>query len=764
MRKKFWGRLLMTMGCMAILAVTKPAAVMADEDTVFVKSELPDPVFSCEAGFYDQAELELTLTAEGNYKIYYTTDGTLPVVGSSKTKEYTEPIVLKDVRSKSSKVTAGTAVRAMTVSASGVCGDVITKTFFVGEGIQNIYKDRVEVVSLVTDPSNLYDKETGIFVKFRESGKEWERPFHVEYFEKEGSLVMDINCGGRVHGGQSREFDVKSIRLYAREEYDTQKNFKYDFFSDGTVVAQDVNGNNIKKFKHLLIRGAGNEATSWDRTYFRDALTHWAMQDTGLDVQACQPVVVFLNGKYYGVMNLRERQDAKYVENHYGLDDKQVVVYSFWYDEEGKQNYEADADTSSLANDARNYYSDFMRFIRESDLNTEENFAKLNEYLDIDNYIDYLSVELFCDNRDWPGNNTKIWRYVGENDGKVGADGKLRFFLYDTEFGYGLYNRDVSDDSLGAMFDENSKEWPNQWGSTEMFRYMMKCDKFYATFVSRMLDLMNGNLETDRLLTQVNAMAMRYAFLVPENKASGTWYGNYDDNIFTVRNFIRRRAKIMYALMERHLEMGTKYSVKIDFDQKVGGLQVNTLTVGKGSAGVDGNGFNGIYYNNYPVTVTALANAGVPVKGFEIVGVSKAEDILTDVDASKVEATSDGVFVATDTIVIADSAKSDSVYIKAVYADAETAPVATPAPTEAPEKNDENTVEPTKAPEPTESEEKAENTPAAETTEAPVASENAETSGSSAEVVVAIVAGAVLVIGAVAAVIMKRKKKDSASK
>lgn len=599
----------------------------ADTSGDFVPSPLPSPEFSAGAGFYEEA-FPLVLTAPKGFRIYVTTDGSLPSPDNEAAFLYTEPLLLTDLR-EANRVSKAWVIRAAAFSPEGEGGDVVTKSYFIGSGMTTRYA--VPIVSLVTDPDNLYNEEDGIYVHYQESGREWERPFHFEYFTAEGECAVSINCGGRVHGGASREADLKSLRLYARAEYDTQKNFKHDFFTGGTLPALNVNGETIKKFKHLLLRGGGNEATAWERVYFRDTLTAWCMRDTGLDVQAAQPLVVFLNGDYYGIMNLRERQDERYIEEHYGLDNEQVAIYSFWYDEDGDIHIEAEADSDELAWQSKQYYEEIFRFATTADLTVAENYEKVCEAFDIDNYIDYLCVELFCDNTDWPGNNCKAWRYTGEENGLYGSDGKIRWLLYDTEFAYGLYGRQPSDDNIAAALSDTSKEWPNQHGSTLLFRSLLANGDFYHAFISRMLDLLNEQFSAQALTAQADIMAGYYTGLIQENRDAGNWFDNYENNLSIVKKFIRKRPAYFYTFLSGHFELGTRYSLDIAFDTAMGSLTVGTLRAQEGANCIQSNGFNGFYYNGHPVEVTA-----VPAEGYRFVGFM-GEDIsaLTAADGTR---------------------------------------------------------------------------------------------------------------------------------
>ena len=275
------------------VTATGRVAHAATEEAVFVPSEVPTPEFSVEAGFYEKG-FELTLTAPEGTEVYYTLDGSEPVPEGASALSYIEPIPVElcDGR-KGSSLPSATVVRAIAVTEDGTCSDIQTNTYFVAHKMTEWYE--VPVISLVSDPVHLYSEETGIITNAQEKGREWERPAHFEYFLPEGTREISMNVGIRINGAYSRRFEMKSFRIYARSEYDTQKSFKYDFFSGGLIPAVEKNGEqkNIEKFKRLVLRGGGNESDAWEVTFFRDILAQSLMVGTSLDVQAYQPAARF---------------------------------------------------------------------------------------------------------------------------------------------------------------------------------------------------------------------------------------------------------------------------------------------------------------------------------------------------------------------------------------------------------------------------------------------------------------------------------------
>ena len=146
---------------------------------------------------------------------------------------------------------------------------------------------------------------------FTQRGREWEREAYIEYFDG-GEAKFSQNLGIRIHGGATRTYPQKSIRLYARGEYG-QEFIEYPIFGNKKIMEE---GNVADKFKTLLLRNGGNDGQS---TIFRDALMQSLVEHTSLDIQAYKPVIVFLNGEYWGIHNIRERFDRHYFEQYYGV-------------------------------------------------------------------------------------------------------------------------------------------------------------------------------------------------------------------------------------------------------------------------------------------------------------------------------------------------------------------------------------------------------------------------------------------------------------
>ncbi len=555
--------------------------VYAAEEEVFVPSEIPAPEFSVLPGFYDSS-FELKFTIPEGTEVYYTLDGSEPVQGGQNTLLYIEPISVESCGgAKGNSLPSATVVRAVAVTADGQYSDVQTGSYFVARKMTEWYE--VPVISLVTDPANLYGEETGIIANPEEKGREWERPAHFEYFLPEGTRELSMNVGVRVNGAYSRRFEMKSLRVYARAEYDTQKNFEYDFFSGGLIPAVEKNGEqkNIEKFKRLVLRGGGNESDAWEVTFFRDILTQSLMVGTSLDVQAYQPAVVFLNGEFYGILNIRERMDDRYLAAHYNCSEEDVAIYGFKYNKDSDGNVilpPAGEDVFEVVmeegpEEEATFFEEAYDFVTLNDMSDPAMYAKALEYFDIENFIDYLCVEMYCGNTDWPHNNCEAWRYTGEPSEEYGLDGKIRWLLFDTDFAFGLYGHPVEEQVIASMVADQRREQPYRDVLTCLFRAFLKNESFKKQFQARFLELLNTNFRATAVLEKVDALTEIYKPLVAEKYLKYGERHPIDYNMTVVRDYAATRTRVLINCLEwvldEELHDNAVSSLKLKPDQIV---------------------------------------------------------------------------------------------------------------------------------------------------------------------------------------------------
>ncbi len=598
--------------------------------------------FSREAGFYeDEMAVALTVPNKG-VSIRYTLNGEDPT-GSSPI--YEAPIVVKsrsldpliyanipstfnqNIKPSFTDVFKGTVLKAQAFLGDVPMGEIVTNTYFITPLGSERYT--LPVVSLTTDPYHFFDDEVGIYVvgskfqaqapeytdgstpaNYNQRGREWERPIHLEYFDADGQQVFEQNLGARTLGGWSRAYPKKSFKLFSRNSYqEDAATMDYPFFKDLTTP----DGTPIESFNRLLLRNGGND---WEFAIFRDPLMQSLVPDS-LATQADQPVILFLNGEYWGIYFLNETLDEYYVSSHYGFDkdDVSIMTITSHNDHEVYVGIEED----------QIYFDHMMTFLEENDISLQENYDYINTLIDTDNLIDYYVAQIYFCNTDWPGNNMKMWRKrtLGyEPNAPYGQDGRYRYLLYDTDFGFGLYEglSQWNHKTLEFAATESGADWPNPESATLIFRSLLKNNTFKQKFINAFADDLNTRYDTEAVLSaiddytdllkpEVDEYAKRWQMWAIPNKE--TWESQ---PLQALRNFAKKRPNFLRMDAMDYFGLESAFDLNLDLNAPEGGtVLINNRITAFETA--DLTTFSGIYFSSVPVTLEAKPN-----KGFRFVG------------------------------------------------------------------------------------------------------------------------------------------------
>ena len=446
----------------ALLAAAFYGCVRPNEDPDDDGSVLPTdlskliPEFSMPGGFYiGKTTVKISYPKalkNAGYKIRITYDGSEPLNTSQQYGGGEISLPKKAIRTKFTGIgynVNATVIRAAYFDKRGVLvGKIATATFFQVEK-----SDRFDlpVIVLTTDPANLNDSATGIFANSWGKGKDWERPCNIQYYDENGELVLSQDGGIRLFGGSSRGLSQRSLKLIARDSeyfgtdrYSGGGKFKYALFgeerkrADGTVL--DV-------FDSFILRNGGNDSlltpTEAERaTFMRDGIANVIAGKAAPELMNMnyKPVVVFLNGEYYGLLNMREHENDNAIRNIYRIsseDKANICVISSELDTSRGDRYDGtwfyyvldDGPEGELER-----FEQLLRDIKDGKYTYEEVCAAI----DVEGFMKYCAVNLFLCNTDWPHNNIKVWRYCGEG-GTGDLDGRWHFVFKDMDLGMGRY-------------------------------------------------------------------------------------------------------------------------------------------------------------------------------------------------------------------------------------------------------------------------------------------------------------------------------------
>ncbi len=530
---------------------------------------LSPPVFSHKGGFYTE-EFDLQMFCKEGETIYYTLDGSVP---STDSELYGEAIRIRDVSenknvwSMREDVSAGfldkastgyevpnyqldkcVVLRAVSVDEEGNRSPVASATYFVGFDQKEGYRG-MNILSILTEPDNLFDYDKGIYVmgsiydsskeydstqwysdlwwwwnaNYKQSGREWEREACLQFFGTERDLLLSKDAGIRLQGNGSRGQLPKSFNFYARDEYDGDNRFRADLFGSGYEpqrVTLFAGGDDRQlKVKDYLIMELGT-----DRAF--------ATMDF-------MPYVMFLDGEYWGCYWLTEKYDEEYFAYHYYVDSNNIVMIKD--DEQGNLAI-GNEDDEAL-------YDTMYAFISNTDLSSDENYRKACELIDIDSYIDYYAAEIYIANPDWPHNNYGLWRTRTVEEDTY-SDGKWRWVLFDVNREGAMASRKIEMDSFGEVMENDP-----------MFSSLMKNKEFSGKFVSTILDMANKEFRPEN----VNRILDGYKELmkVPLAKEYERFYGRneneasgFEEDVQDIRDFFEGRYHYITNYFENQRDNG----------------------------------------------------------------------------------------------------------------------------------------------------------------------------------------------------------------
>lgn len=587
---------------------------------------LEAPVFSHNPGFYtEEFDLEI-FHPEVGVTVYYTLDGSVPTANSLV---YERPIRIRDrsndpnvlsripttnlpstdwkrFRDPRGRVMKSTTVRTLTIKSNHKPVQK-SASYFVSTTGRQLHE--LPVVSIMTNHENLFDHHIGIYVPGRnfrsgrhdtgnyfERGDAWEREAVMEFFDKEGIQQFSQNVGIRIHGGWNRRLPQKSLRIYARNQYG-KSHIEFPIFPDEPY----------DRYKRLILRNSGND---YGFTLMRDATAQMMVSHFNLDTQAYQPSVLYINGEYWGIHNIRERYDRHYLERVYGINPDNIdLLTGRWSTKEGN-NHE---------------YASLLAYIDSNDMSSNHHYNYITTKIDIDNFIDYYVAQIYFANIDWPQNNVDFWRVRRSFDPEAekGHDGRWRWLLYDVDYSLGFTNLTtgfISDerfDMINWVMSErnlmNNQRWPGQ-----IFRRLMNNDQFKFQFINQIADHLNTSFEINRAKSIIEYNEERIKSEITNH--SNRWnhpssFSTWESNIEVMYRFVENRPEFLRSHVMNHFGINSTTDITVEFEwenRDVGSLYVNSLRIDSNTEGLslDSGKWTGTYFSGIPLQFEAITGPG----------------------------------------------------------------------------------------------------------------------------------------------------------
>jgi hypothetical protein len=579
------------------------------------KNILGAPVFS-EKGRVTSGSgaisLELSLpegAPEGAY-ITYTTNGNEP---TATDKKYEKAI----------NINKTTVIRAK-VFCEGYLSPVSTAQSY----IFHPRKMTLPIFSVQTNDKYLNDKTIGLFPnnnsKEDKKTHDWRRPVNIEFFPVEGEESVFNQLGEtRIQGGASRANALKSMVFYANKRFDPDhKRFQYEFFPDQKP--------GVTEFKSFSLRDGGND---FGDLYFRDLIIQRTMAGhVDLDWQAGHSAVLYINGEYMGMLNIRERSNEDNIYSNYdGLEDLDMVEIGH-EQENGKNLF-----IEELKEGDDKFYNDFKAFYSEKGHTLEE----YQQWMDVSEYLNVAVMNLFYGNNDWPGNNTVFWR-PNDDDTKSGLPKIWRFIVKDTDFGLGLYGKKSDYNMIDLLYNPSNHSndaWAYTEPATRLLKNMLEDPDILKMFIDKCCVFMGDFLNAEGTGATIDAiMDEALDEFVAHRSKYPTWGGNSRDEIINKFNDAKKwvagyteqgwwgqgttykpRAEYFAQHIGKQWNLGSPVALTINKDKQDVAITVNGIKL-------SGNTFDGKFFANRELIISGTAPEGHEVTGWRLSG-AKNENV-----------------------------------------------------------------------------------------------------------------------------------------
>ena len=469
----------------------------------------PQPSYSTRGGLYHSGDvLSVSMSVPSGCRIYYTLDCTDPTEASTP---YNGPISITD-----------TTILRTRVYGEGYMESIMdTQSYLydVNNGNGTIF-----VASLVSDPDNLNSDERGIMVKgpnaepkhpFGSMNKganfwmDWEREAHIEIFAPDGSTLISQECGTKLHGQYSRAEKQKAFKVIARAQYGSNR-FQAKLFSRRPYT----------EYQSFLLRTTSQDG---NKARMRDALLQRLADGTSVMYQETEIAVLYLDGKYWGHYNLRERVNAA-----------SICQWEGWEGEEDDIDLiKANRNVMQGSNETM---EKLLEWVKKNNTNTDAALERIGSVIDIQNYIEYMAAEMYSGNTD----TLNVKRYRNKN-----RDGKWRWVLFDLDWAF--Y---VDTNSVARWLEPGGMGNMKRTDNT-LFIACMKNDTFRHRFLTFLGQKMATTYSADNVVKMIEELYNAMKPILPDHLAR--WEekaGDYRSALNTLVNYAKSRPKRMLQFLK----------------------------------------------------------------------------------------------------------------------------------------------------------------------------------------------------------------------
>lgn len=524
-----------------------------------------NPIFKTQGGFYNGTVTVEIEKANENQIIKYTTDCSIPT-DSSET--YNQPITIDSTM----------VIRVRAFENGFIPSQTFTQSYFI-----DIQNNALPIISLVGNPDNLWSSN-GIYLH---STSGMEIPGNFEYYDEDFQQQIAQGIDFRITGQASNRAPQKPFTLSAKNKYD-EDIFQYSFFKN----------RNVNAFTDLYLRNSGTPDNFY--TLFRDGMTHsLVINETDVDCQAYQPTIVYLNGEYWGIYNIRDKINEDYFSIYHNANKDNIDILE----------YQWSATPVAIEGKADNFYF-LLDFMRNNSAVEEGNFNFIASEIDIPEFTDYQITEIFIDNVDWIQSNTKIWK-----ENTYGS--KWRYVLLDTDISFGLVWN--SYDQYKSYYYHNNLIDAAEFS---ILKKLLQNEEYKNYFIGRFSVLLNTIFDSTRTLNLIDSLYWRIHPEMPKHidrwgKFHYSYNGDpissmdeWNTDVDIMREFAQQRVPYQQQHIIDYFNLrGIDTLQTIVTNSNTGIIQINEAEITSTSA-------KGAYFLDIPIHILAVPKPGYQFSGW----------------------------------------------------------------------------------------------------------------------------------------------------
>ncbi|MCX6122881.1 MAG: CotH kinase family protein [Ignavibacteriales bacterium] len=506
------------------------------------------PTIDQTAGFYQSLTVTVQPAAIGD-TIRFTLDGSDPTGAST---QYTIPV----------EITQTSIFKARSFKSGTLPSQITTKAFFVAH-------HDLPVLALMTDPKNLYDPATGIYVNDKD-GRAWERYGEMEYFENQ-SLAFHIPLGLRIQGNTGpTDYHKKSFRTYFRKGYGNER-----------LVYPLIPDNPVTSFSEIVLRSGYDdnmEPVPYKGTLVRDPLVGKLWRTMGALSPYDRLAVLYLNNSYNGIYDLKESINDAYISDHKGYSDIDMFR-TRW-------------DSLETQYGNRVKWDELVRFFSSNSFVSDTKIAEASRLLDLDNYTDLLALTHATEYKSY-AYGTFAFRQKTDN-------ARWEWTIWDTDRTY----TEVTWNGFTTRYNPI-----DVYLDTLITKKLLQNQSYRVKFINRIADLLNTTFRPENVTMIIDSLVGIIESEIPADVAKwNNTVAQWNINVESVKSFANQRPAILRQQIQTYFGLSGEANLTVNISGS-GKILVNTVTIATSP-------WSGKYFCGIPVTVTALPDPGYQFSGW----------------------------------------------------------------------------------------------------------------------------------------------------